>query len=283
MCKWYHKILWLHHCTFLSEQTELLFPVVIKQTPTQLHWQREAPVFAMFPWDTPLSSVFGQLSLQVQVVAHRWDSGSNERNELDTLWDVEKLWVVTLALDLMHRLPCPFSPRPFKGNINGTTVFPQGRKRGSLSFCLSPSISLSLYFRDAMLCLFLWALQSLPHDCPCHMELWPHSPVDVFVAERHSRLLRKNTQLMRCMLRQQFFFLLLSFPSWMREHTWGSHGTRVQEVHGGNLSSWILQSYISQSWLLNTSIAIIDICICQSYINDTFPAVKLSKCFHLEA
>lgn len=81
-----------------------------------------------------------------------------------------------------------------------------------LSFtCIAVSVFCSLSC-NASLC--LQAFQSLPLDCPCHMGLWPHTLLGVFVAERDLQSLTKNNKKYSAytfpvpMLRQHF----LLFP-----------------------------------------------------------------------
>lgn len=104
--------------------------------------------------------------------------------------------------------------------VNPTQVTFCKAQTGEVSLSFSVFLSLPLSLRVAILCLFLQVLQSLLLDCPCHMGLWPHTPLDVFVAERHSQSLKESTQLILslvCMLRQQFLLFQLFVVSCMMD------------------------------------------------------------------
>ncbi len=128
-----------------------------------------------------------KVSLQVQVLACQWTKSIKWREWIKRiLRRLHRSWCMGSHAHLFRGL--------LKGDINGrislnpTQVSFCKARTGEVSFFFRPSLSLSLsLLRVAILCLFLQALQSLPLDCPCHMGLWPHTPLDVFVAERHSQ------------------------------------------------------------------------------------------------
>lgn len=102
-------------------------------------------------------------------------SGSNKEAELSEFWGRN-----------VDASPHTSSSMGLLGDINGSiglNLAPfQGQEDGSLSFFFCLSYPLTQNFRPASFS--LQALQSLALDCPCHMGLWPHTPLDVFVAER---------------------------------------------------------------------------------------------------